>query len=458
MGVSEASAKSGPGSQLGLTDMVSLVIGAVIGADIYVVAAQGAMHLGPAALVAWVAGGVMAIAIGLCFAECALVLPSLGGSYAYVGAAFGKLPAFLSGWCLYLAELVGSAVFPLAFTRYLAVLVPDLQGTWEILIRVALILFVAGTNYVSVVVAGRVNDLITLAKVVPLVLLVLFAIPWALANPGGVEAHLIPFAPLGWAGFIAALTPIFWAYAGFEVASLPADEVRQPARTLPIALGLGILITTVLYLLINAATVIVLPWQQTAKAQTPLVDAAVGIFSGLNLPTGVASTFMVVGAAISILGVTQSMMLALARLALKMAEDGYLPSLLSHTSPRFGTPAAAILFQAVVILGLSFVASIQVLISASVLYLSIVYLGTSLASLKLGSQQQQRHHFSLPLLRGVVAVALISSMVLMVSGLGMGWTIGLVGLALGAPFYLHLFHRASLSKMIHSLRPLKHSG
>src|SRR5512136_1064247 len=113
--------------KLTLFDVTNLVVGAIIGADIYVASSFGAGLLGPFSLVVWVAAGLIAIVIALCFAQCAMMLPKVGGPYAYAKRAWGPFAGFIVGWSLWLAEWISLAVFPVAFTRYLSFFIPNLD-------------------------------------------------------------------------------------------------------------------------------------------------------------------------------------------------------------------------------------------------------------------------------------------------------------------------------------------
>ena len=115
---------SGLNRSLGLYDVVSLVIGTIVGADIYIAASFGAGLLGPFAVFAWLIAGVMAIVIALCFAECSSLVPEVGGPYAYARRAFGNFTGFIAGWSLLIAEWSSIAVFPLAFVAYLEFFIP----------------------------------------------------------------------------------------------------------------------------------------------------------------------------------------------------------------------------------------------------------------------------------------------------------------------------------------------
>src|SRR5574340_345545 len=112
--------------KLTLFDVTNLVVGAIIGADIYVASSLGAQYLGPFSLAVWVVAGIIAMIIALCFAMCAALVPKVGGPYAYAKEAFGPFSGFIVGWSLWFAELISLAVFPLAFTQYLSFFFPVL--------------------------------------------------------------------------------------------------------------------------------------------------------------------------------------------------------------------------------------------------------------------------------------------------------------------------------------------
>ena len=111
-----------PQRKLSLFDVTNLVIGAIIGVDVYVASSFGAGFLGPFSLVVWVVAGLIAIVIALCFTQCVSLVPKVGGPYAYAKAAWGPFAGFIVGWSLWLSEWISLAVFPLAFTRYLCFL------------------------------------------------------------------------------------------------------------------------------------------------------------------------------------------------------------------------------------------------------------------------------------------------------------------------------------------------
>ena len=420
---------------LNRADFTLLVIGAVVGADVYVVASMGAASLGPAQLVAWLVAGLLAALIALAFVQCAAIDSDVGGSYAYARTAFGPLVGFMAGWALYVGEWVALPVFPIAFVNYLHRVFPDLTTTADLPVKIGLVVAVTAANLVGVKKGARINDLLSVAKLVPLVLLIVLAIAFLIVRPHQVSGHLQPFAPLGWSGFGKAIVPIFWAYAGFELAVLPAAEVRDPRRTLPQGLILGMAIATAFYLLTAFAVVGALPWQDAAASSSPLASAMTAILNGLNGPGAAGAVLMSVGALISIAGVYQAFTLGVSRLSYALAADGMFPSAFARIHPRFGTPHVGLAFQAAFALVGATLFDLRGLITIAVFFLGISYVLTALAALRLvADHRDQALH--IPGLRFGLVLAALAGLYLATQAplreIGIGAGVMLAGLALYA--------------------------
>ena len=217
--------------KLGLFDTTNLVIGAIIGADIYIATAFGMKQLGPASILVWIIAGVFAIITALAFAQCARHVQKVGGPYAFVKQAFGHFPGFISGWLLWLAELAGLCVFPLAFVVYLGFFFPLTFWTKTLAIG-CFLMFLFVTNYFGIKKAAKVNDFLTIVKLFPLLLIIVLGLGLVIFNPAGVLQNFQPFVPLGFENFGEALVLIFWAYVGFEIATIPSAEVKKPEKTI----------------------------------------------------------------------------------------------------------------------------------------------------------------------------------------------------------------------------------
>ena len=313
---------------LGLYDVVSLVIGTIVGADIYIAASFGAGLLGPFSVVAWVIAGVMAIIIALCFAECSSRVPQVGGPYAYAKRAFGDFTGFLTGWSLLIASWSAIAVFPLAFVAYLNFFIPHMSQTLQIIIKILFVLFLTIINYFGVRQAGRANDILTILKIAPILILTFAGIAYFIIKPSLLIANFTPIAPLGFSGLGSAIVLIFWAYVGFELVTVPSDEIINSKRTIPLAIGIGMGVIALFYILTNFVILGLVPWFELSTSTAPLALA------GYALVGAIGAGFLTLGALLSISGSDEAGILSSARIPYAMAADGSASKVLSQGSSK----------------------------------------------------------------------------------------------------------------------------
>ena len=363
--------------KLTLFDVTNLVVGAIIGADIYVASSFGAGYLGPFSLVVWVVAGIIAIVIALCFAQCAALLPKVGGPYAYAKEAWGPFAGFVVGWSLWFAEWISLAVFPLAFAQYLMFFFPTLSLTYQILIKALFVTFLAATNIVGVRAAGKINDFLTLAKLAPLIFFSLAGLAWMILHPALATANFSPLSPFGFANFGSALILIFWAYAGFEISTIPAEEIVEPRKTIPKAIVLGISIVTIFYLTTNIVLVGVRNWSLLANDTAPLATATNAMLTPNSSLALVGGALVGIGALISVAGSDESGMIGTSRLGYALAADGLFPKLFARVHPKFKTPYLSVAIQSVTAFLASVIGNLSLLISVSVFFMAIAYLATS---------------------------------------------------------------------------------
>ncbi len=398
--------------KLTLFDATNLVIGAIIGADIYVASSLGAKYLGPFSLVVWVIAGIIAIVIALCFAQCAALVPKVGGPYAYAREAWGPFAGFTVGWSLWFAEWISLAVFPVAFTRYLSFFLPNLGFAFETLVKGLFIAFLAGTNIVGVRAAGRVNDLLTIAKLAPLVLFVAAGIGWIALNPTVSSANFTPFSLSGFENFGTALILIFWAYAGFEISTIPAEEIDDARKTIPRAIIIGIAIVTIFYLATNMVLFGVRNWQMLSTDTAPLAAATNSIFASSALLALIGGTIVGLGALISVAGSDESGIIGTSRLSYALAVDGLFPTAFAKVHKKFKTPYLSIIIQSIMALAASVIGGLSLLISASVFFLAFSYLATCASIFPLRKKESapltSKFHLIIPALGVVFSLYLIT--------------------------------------------------
>ncbi|TAJ18591.1 MAG: amino acid permease [Dehalococcoidia bacterium] len=348
-------------------DVTNVTVGAIVGADIYVASAITAGLLGPASLLAWLAAGVVATILALTLAECARVVPTVGGPYAYTSKAFGPLPGFLAGWSMWIAEMTAMPVFAIAFSSYLGHFVA-LSNFETHAVRIGFLAVLTVVNVVSVRAAGRVNDALTLLKLMPLAMLVVAGLGYAVLHLDTTKDHLTPLAPFGLSEFPRALMLIVWAYAGFELSTVPAGEVVNPGRTIPRGIAVGMAIVTTFYLVTNLVVTAVVPYEELMVSNTPLVLAGTAVFGAAG------ATIMAAGAMVSVAGSDESDMLGSSRLAYAMAADGLLPRAVASLHRKFRTPHVALIAQGAIAMALSFVDVLSSLISFAVVNLAFSFL------------------------------------------------------------------------------------
>ncbi len=411
---------------LGLFDVINLVIGTIVGADIYIAAAFGAGLLGPASLLAWVLAGVMALVIALCFAECSSLTPRVGGPYAYAREAFGDFAGFMVGWSLIIASWAAIAVFPLAFVAYLTYFFPHIVPWQQDLIKIAFVFFLTFINYRGVKEAGKINDALTFLKIFPLVILTLLGLVFFILKPSHLISNLTPFAPQGWGGMGGALVLIFWAYVGFELVTVPSDEILDAKRTIPRALVLGMVLIIVFYFLTNFVIVGSVPWQELSTSSAPLALAGKTIIGGLG------AIILAIGALFSISGSDEAGILSSARIPYAMAGDGLFPHFFARVHPVYGTPYLSLLVQGVVTTIATLLGTISELIILSVFTLLLCYLVTCLSVFPL----RKNYEGGINLPRVVPILGVIISVYLMTQCSPIQIVTGVLLMLLGIPVYI----------------------
>ncbi|MEM2145894.1 MAG: amino acid permease [Candidatus Jordarchaeaceae archaeon] len=453
--------------KLTLFDVTNLVIGAMIGADIFIAASFGANLMGPASLLVWIASGIIILIIALNFAQCVMVSPVVGGPYAYARDAFGKFTGFAVGWAYWLAEWFSLAVFPVAFVRYLEYFIP-LTSLEQIMVKVAFVAFLTVTNILGTKVVGRVNDILTIGKLGPLFLFIALGLVHMVSNFSMTIFNLTPFAPLGYSQFGSALILIIWAFAGFEHSTIPANEIENPEKTISKAIVMGVLIVSIFYFAINFIILSVVHWYQLGNISTPLTEAAkiiagtnpylMLIASGNNLYqiylqsvpppwTVIVTTGIIgVGALLAISGANETGMLGTSRISYAMALDGLFPKHFAKLHPRFKTPYIGLIIQSLTALIASILGNLDTLISSAVFFLALAYLVTCISSpilhkKKFPHQKTHRKNLILAISGAACCVYLLTQIK------PMEIIVGLTLLAVGVPIYIILSPKKELFEL-----------
>ncbi len=360
---------------IGLFRLVMLGVGATVGTGIFVILSAAVPEAGPAILVSFLLAAVTAGLTALCYAELASALPLSGSSYSYAYATLGELAAFLVGACLLLEYAVSASAIAVGWGQYLNEVFGALLG-WTmpdsisqppgrggyvnlpaiVLIGLCTLLLLRGTAA-----STAINAFLVVLK---LAVLAFFAV---VALTAFEPANLTPFAPLGWAGIGTAASTIFFSYVGLDTISTASEEVRDPARTLPLGILLSLVIVTAIYLLVALAGIGAQPWTHFAGQDAGLAVILRNV-TGTPWPALVLS----IGAVISIFSVTLVTMYGQTRILFAMSRDGLLPRLFQRVDRRSRSPNANTLAVAL------FVASLAALVPLDVLA-NLTSMGTLVA-------------------------------------------------------------------------------
>jgi APA family basic amino acid/polyamine antiporter len=364
--------------QLGLGSATAAVAGEAIAVGIFLTPAGMAKSLGSPfwLLVVWLAVGAMTLSGALCYGELAGRFPRAGGSYVYLHESFGPRTAFLYGW---MSLLVLDPGLTAALATGIAAYASYIFHWSPLTLKFAAILAisaVAAMNIFSTSLSAGVLRWLTWLKFAVLATITI----WALAFHLGSWSNFVPFVaqrhgalPLGPA-LATAVVGAFFSFGGWWDATKIAGEVRDPGRTLPRALVLGVLAVTAVYVVISAVFIYLVPIEKVGSDSTFVAQAGEVLFG----PPGA-----IIFAAVVILCVTGSLaafMIAAPRVIYAMAKDGLFFKSVSQTHPRFGTPARAIAIQAAIACVLVVLGTFDQIV-AYFLFPVIIFLGLAVGAL-----------------------------------------------------------------------------
>ncbi|MGB6661771.1 MAG: amino acid permease, partial [Xanthobacteraceae bacterium] len=349
---------------LSVWNLVSLGIGNIVGAGIFVLTGHAAAeNAGPAITLSYVLGAVVCGLCGLCYAELASIIPLAGSSYTYAYATLGEVVAWIIGWDLILEYALGATAVAIGWSGYVVSFLKDfgvvlpsayvgspftydatthMWHTTGVIINAPAMMIVALITTLLVIgiqESARVNNFIVIIKLVIVFLFLAAAAPyvsaahWATANnPAG---HFVPpsLGPgeFGLSGIVRGTAVIFFAYLGFDAVSTTAQEAMNPKRDMPIAILAPIGICTVLYIAVGFVLTGIVAYDKLNVADPIAVgiDAIGVVWLGPVVKLGI------------IFGLTSVILVGLLgqpRILYAMAHDGLFPSVAAKVHPRFRTP------------------------------------------------------------------------------------------------------------------------
>ncbi|MFI8854447.1 APC family permease [Streptomyces sp. 891-h] len=310
--------------RLGVPDAVIIGLGAMLGAGIFAALAPAARAAGSGLLPALALAAVVAYCNATSSARLAARYPTSGGTYVYGRERLGEFWGYLAGWAFVVGKSASCAAMALTVGSYVW---PGQAHA----VAVAAVVALTAVNYAGV----RKTAWLTRA-IVAVVLAVLAAVVVAaLTAPGAAAGRLAPGGDVSAGGVLQAAGLLFFAFAGYARIATLGEEVRDPRRTIPLAVPLALGLTLVVYAAVAGAALAVLGPGRLAEATAPLADAARAAGADQLVPV------VRVGAAVAALGSLLALVLGVSRTTLAMARDRHLPPVLAAVHPRFGVPHRA---------------------------------------------------------------------------------------------------------------------
>jgi APA family basic amino acid/polyamine antiporter len=342
-----------------------MMMGIVIGSGIFLTTGIMAKSIPSAGMIllAWVIGGFLILAGALTYAELGAAMPDAGGQYVYLREAYGPLFGFLFGWKLFLVNMTGSiAALGVAFAVYFGYFFPSLSTEKHLfettialfgksysfslsvgqIVAVLIILLFSLFNYVGVVFGKTIQNIFTIVKIGTMIAIIGFGFSMGKGtpvdfslNPTGLSfTHILM-------GLGVALIAVSWAFDGWNNINYVAGEIKNPHKNLPLALLIGTIGITFLYILMNLIYFYALSIPEMSGVVRVAEKSATALFGGK------AANLVSIVVIISVLGALNGAIFAGARVYYAMAKDGLFFNRVGRLHPRFRTPAFAILIQGV---------------------------------------------------------------------------------------------------------------
>ena len=344
--------------RLGPLDAAAIIVSNVIGGGILFTPPQVAAAIPQPALflAAWLAGGALAFAGAMAYAELAALRPRAGGEYVYLNAAFGRLAAFLTGWTSFVAGFSGAiAASAIVLTFYVGRFLPaaadstpllvipipwlPLSFSRQTLVALSAIALMAWIHVRGVGPGRIMGNVLAALKVSALLMFIALGFSIGAGSMANLGVSGGPVAPTSW---LLALIPVMFTYSGWNAAGYIAEELREPGRSVPRAFALGTAAVIAIYLSLNLLYLYVLPVGELARVQGSVLDVIADRLLGAR-----AGSIMGAVSIVSLAATISAMTFAGPRVYYAMARDGLFFPSTARVHPRYRTPAVAIVAQAV---------------------------------------------------------------------------------------------------------------
>ena len=376
--------------EMTLMDATLIGVGAMIGAGIFVLIGIAAGVAGPALIITFSLNGMVALLTAMSYAELGSCFHDAGGGYLWVKEGLPKWNGFLSGWMGWFAHAVACSLYALGFGAYFEHLLTEFAITmpqWgflspQKLLAAAAALLFGYINFRGASEAGKVGNMVTIAKIVILLIFIGFGFE-LIFRKGDWQTTFSPFMPHGWGGVFKAMGLTFIAFQGFEVIAQSSEEIKNPKKNIPKAVFLSLIIVVPIYLLV-AITAMgsvspgnMTPWDYlAAQKEIALVNVANNFFVGGGI-------MLLFGGLISTMSALNATIFSSSRVAFAMGRDRNFPTFFSKVHPKKFTPYWGIAVSLVLIVLMAVSLPIEDVASAADIMFLLLFLQVNLAMIRL---------------------------------------------------------------------------
>lgn len=431
---------------IGLFTAVTIIVGTIIGSGVFVKPSSVLEYAGTnnMALWAWLIGGFLTLASGLTIAEVGAQITRTGGLYAYIKDIYGSFWGFLTGYAL--TVLYGPAII-VSLILFLGILITSffsISATWTIPIGAGIFIALLLINMVGTYYANSVQNITTLAKLVPIFAIVVFGLIFGGEGVFGHDVTQIILDNDGTVNFGRAVLATLFAYDGWIMLTTMSGEMKRPQKDLPLAMLIGILVVTLVYVLINVAIFKILPASEVyLLGNSVSFEAATVIFGSLG------AKIVNIGLIVSIIGTLNGKVMTFPRIPFAMAQDNLLPGsrYVQYISKKFETPIGAhlvmtVLTVMILILSIVFpkIFDADYLSEITIFVIYFFYLASFLGLFVLRRRYKGRKRsYSVPLYPVLPILAMLGGLFIIINTFisdPLGAGIAIVGLLAGIPIYL----------------------
>ncbi|UTH13654.1 amino acid permease [Macrococcus equipercicus] len=439
--------KQGLQQTIGFWTAITIVIGTIIGSGVFVKPSVVLNHAGTStmAIWAWIVGGILTLAAGLTIAEVGAQIPKTGGLYAYIRDIYGRFFGFLTGWVQ--TVIYGPAIIA-SLTLFFGILVSNFfnlsqsAGVW---LGIIALTFLVLLNIMGTSLGGAMQNITTIAKLIPVVAIIIFGLLWGKATIFNQDVTSL-IVEKDQINFGRAVLATLFAYDGWIMLTNLTGEMKNAKRNLPLAMLVGLSVVTLAYVFINIAVFHVIPAETlVGLGNTSSAEAAKVLFGDLG------SKFVNIGVIISIFGCLNGKIMTFPRVPFAMADDKLLPfsGPIGYVSKKTKTPVGALVI--VYILGLILVLltlAVPSVVNADylseicifVIYVFYIMAFVGLFLLRKRHQGMARS-YSVPLYPIVPIVAIVGGLFIIISTLQsdfLGALYSIIIVLIGIPFYFAL--------------------